>query len=474
MELSRTAIGLDIGGTHVRCARVEADGMVQAHLRRPTARRAELLLDDVLDLIARLRVPGTAAVGVGVPGRVDAKRRKVLSGGYVDLSTLQFVQEIEQAVGLPVIVENDAAMALLAEQAFGNAKGRTNVVLLTVGTGIGGAVLEHGRLMRGRRSAGQLGHMILDPDGQSCLCGQRGCLETMVAGPALARLLEQEGFSGAASVLDLLSRPSDPSSVRVLERWARPLWQAISSLTALFDPEALLLGGGLGQAALAALNRLPPPGGHWFTPTIQAAGLGDEAGMVGAALASLAALATARKRAILVNGVPASGKSAVATELAKALGWSYLSLDTVKQPFLDALPPGDRLFNRTLGRASYHALFDIMRDAADGTSFVVDAWFGFQPQDVLLQGLTRSGVSEVAEVWCEAPPDEIGRRYAERVPVRGQGHPGLAYVPELIELASRAVPLSLGPLLRVDTSGPVNLEAVAAWVRSSLASRTEL
>jgi glucokinase len=189
--------------------------------------------------------------------------------------------------------------------------------------------------------------------------------------------------------------------------------------------------------------------------------------VIGAGLAGLRAARAGTKRVVLVNGVPASGKSTVAQAVSRELGWPLLTLDSIKQPFLDELPPGDRLFNRTLGRAAYQAIWALLADAPEG-SFVLDAWFGFQPLEMLQDGLHKAGVAAVAELWCTAPPEEIGRRYAERVPTRGPGHPGLDYVPELVTLAASAQPTGLAPTRPVDTTRPLDPVGLARWLREVL------
>lgn len=170
------------------------------------------------------------------------------------------------------------------------------------------------------------------------------------------------------------------------------------------------------------------------------------------------------KKAILVNGVPATGKSSVARFLADARKWPILALDSVKEPFFDHLGVGDREFNRKLGRASYQAIWSIVRDAPDGMTFIVDAWFGFQPRDVLEGHLVRAGVGSTAEVWCHAPPDILVARYRERLHLRHGGHPGEAFLPELDALARRAEPLRRGPILDVDTTQPLDHERLLGWV----------
>ena len=175
------------------------------------------------------------------------------------------------------------------------------------------------------------------------------------------------------------------------------------------------------------------------------------------------------KRAVLVNGVPASGKSSVARALADAKGWPILALDSVKEPFFDHLGIGDRDFNRKLGRASYQAIWSIVRDAPADMTFIVDAWFGFQPVDVLEAHLDRAGVGATAELWCHAPAEALAERYGERLHLRHPGHPGAAFLPELIALAQRATPLRRGPLFDIDTTSALDLPGLLTWIDETYA-----
>jgi glucokinase len=174
------------------------------------------------------------------------------------------------------------------------------------------------------------------------------------------------------------------------------------------------------------------------------------------------------KRVVLVNGVPASGKSTVARAIAEAKGWPLLALDTVKEAFFAHLGTGDRDYNRLLGKASYQAIFALIGDFPDGATAVVDAWFGFQPPEVLRDHLARAGVGKVAEIWCHAPAETIGERYRARLGQRHAGHLGETYVPELIELAGRARPLGNFPLFEVDTTSPLHMAALDMWLESAL------
>jgi glucokinase len=173
------------------------------------------------------------------------------------------------------------------------------------------------------------------------------------------------------------------------------------------------------------------------------------------------------KRAVLINGVPASGKSTVARAVSDACGWPLFAVDTIKQPFFDEIGPVDRAFNRKLGRAAYAAIFATVADFPDPCTVIVEAWFGFQPVDVLEGHLQYAGIGEAVQLWCHAPPDVVGERYAARVPLRQPQHPGLDYVPELIALAKRAVPLPQYPVLMVDTTTPLNVAEVLDFLRRS-------
>lgn len=451
----RDTIGIDIGGTNIRAARIGVDGVIKDRRAVPSQRDAAACLRLCQQLVAELRSEATVSVGVGVPGQVDFAAQRVLSGGYVDLSSLDFAQLLSEATGLPVTIDNDANMALLGESAAGAAQGLSHAVMLTIGTGIGGAILDNRQLLRGRGSAGQLGHLTVIPEGRACVCGRKGCVETESSGTAFGVHLAEAGLPASTRVQDLLATPDDPVASGVLQRWAAPLRCAIDTLIATLSPQAVILGGGMGAAAHAALS-LAPARKSWFDAPVLAASLGDDAGVIGAARAGR----PRGRRVVLVNGVPASGKSTVAKQIASATGWPVIAIDTIKNPFLVELSPVDRMMNRTLGRAAYRSIFDLVAEFPQDATVIVDAWFGFQPPEVLTKGLADAGVTDALEVWCHAPPETVGDRYGARVATRQAGHPGLDYVPELVALARRARPLDLFPRLDVDTTLPPDQAAL--------------
>lgn len=176
------------------------------------------------------------------------------------------------------------------------------------------------------------------------------------------------------------------------------------------------------------------------------------------------------KRAVLVNGIPASGKSTVARGIAERLGCPLMTLDTVKDPLFEFFGIGDREHNRKLGRASYAVIFAAVGDWPDGTSVVIDAWFGFQPLDVLDRHLASAGLGPIVEVWCHAPAEVLAERYRSRLEARSAGHPGADYIPELVALAARAAPTGRAPAFAVDTTRDTPWPDLMAWTERHLAA----
>jgi len=247
------------------------------------------LLDLVEALVGRLMSDDVVAVGIGIPGRLDRDGRTVLSAGFVNLADIPLGEILSARIARPVILDNDAHMALVAELAVGAAKDVDHVVMFTVGTGIGGAVVDSRRLLRGRGNAGQLGHLTVDPNGPPCKCGRRGCSEVFASGTALNRYIEDAGMPQGTSVESLLAtHDHDAAAAAVLARWVTSWRQAIDTAVAAFDPDLVVLGGGLGVAAATALRSIAPTS-RWFDCPVVAAVLGDDAGVVGAGLRAFTA-----------------------------------------------------------------------------------------------------------------------------------------------------------------------------------------
>ncbi len=282
------AIGVDVGGTNLRVARVGDAGSVEQSRSARTNGDAPAALASIIEAARALDGDDVAGIGIGIPGRVDAGARKVLSGGFLDLSTVDLVASVERDVGKPVVLDGDANLALLAEWQYGAARGARHVIMLTIGTGIGGAALLDGRILRGRMSAGQFGHVTVSYNGRLCACGRYGCVETTSSGTALGRFIAEAGLPADTRGETLLTNADagDIAAAAVLDLWAQPLRAAIDTLVASLDPEIVVLGGGLGGAAVAALRRAPALS-PWYQAPVVAAELGDTAGVIGGAWAAM-------------------------------------------------------------------------------------------------------------------------------------------------------------------------------------------
>ncbi|CAM2808137.1 AAA family ATPase [Vibrio mytili] len=175
-------------------------------------------------------------------------------------------------------------------------------------------------------------------------------------------------------------------------------------------------------------------------------------------------IASTGKTVILVNGVPASGKSSVACNIARYFNITYLSIDTIKEPFMATVENYNRTINRELGKAAYQVIWDIIKQAPQNHIFVVDAWFGFQPKESLIHYLYEAQVDTVIEVWNQISGTTVAKRYEERIPHRSDKHPKHEYLPELAALADRAEPMSIGSVIRLEQDKCLDME----WLYSRI------
>jgi predicted NBD/HSP70 family sugar kinase len=177
---------------------------------------------------------------------------------------------------------------------------------------------------------------------------------------------------------------------------------------------------------------------------------------------------TQDKTVVLVNGVPASGKSTVARLLSEHFALPILTIDGIKEPFMAQFDEIDRPFNRRLGCAAYEVIWSIIADSPAQCVFIVDAWFGFLPKEALERYLQQAGITRVVEVWNQISGPLAATRYAQRLGERRAGHPGEEYLPELLRLADGAQPMALGPVYTVQQDGPIDNESLLAWLGEQL------
>jgi glucokinase len=303
-------IGVDIGGTKIAAGVVDEEGAVLATCKVQTPSTPEGVIDAIADAVRTVSAGHPAeAVGIGAAGYVDDKRATVLFAPNINWRHESLKDKVEQRVGLPVVVENDANAAAWGEYRFGAGQGHDDVVCITLGTGLGGGIIIGGRLHRGRFGvAGEFGHIRVVPDGLLCGCGSQGCWEQYASGRALVRYARQRAMATPENAEFLLSLgDGDPETIegkhiseaaragdlvavdsfRELARWAGA---GLADLASLFDPSAFIVGGGVSDEGDLVLDPIRKSFKRWlvgnqFRPhaAVLAAQLGGEAGLVGAA-----------------------------------------------------------------------------------------------------------------------------------------------------------------------------------------------
>jgi len=304
-------IGLDIGGTKISGCVIDGNGVILVKGRKDTpAHDPAAIVEEAASLIRELSLEHTIdAVGVACAAFIDSSRSMVFFSPNLAWRDVPLKQRLESVLDLPVIIENDANAAAWGEFRFGAAAEVDDMVLVTVGTGIGGGIVVDGVLMRGAFGvAAELGHMRVVPDGIRCGCGNRGCWEQYASGSALvreARELVDSGSPHAARLSELcagdpatLSGPDvtraaaegDPAAVELLADLGAWIGEGVASVAAILDPELVVLGGGVSEAgallidpALAAFRRQLTGRGHRPEARFALASLGNDAGMIGAA-----------------------------------------------------------------------------------------------------------------------------------------------------------------------------------------------
>jgi glucokinase len=305
------SLGIDIGGTKILGAAVSPGGEVLAERRvQSPAREPDLMVDTVsrliLELIAEHGEP--QAIGVAAAGLIDRSRSVVLYSPNLNWRNEPLRARIEQKISRPLIIENDANAAGWAEFKFGAAQAYSSMAMLTLGTGVGGAIVDGGHLLRGGFGVGgELGHITLVSDGHLCGCGRRGCVEQYASGTALLKeivaLANSDDESGSL-VRKLRSErgqltgheayeaveANDPGTLARIDQLAGYLSRAMASLVAVLDPEVFVIGGGLSELGDRLLKPLRdklageiPASGFRPVAGIMPATFSNQAGVIGAA-----------------------------------------------------------------------------------------------------------------------------------------------------------------------------------------------
>jgi glucokinase len=262
-------LGIDIGGNQIRAGMVDAEGAILASRTLPTPGDLDTFLPSLHDAIRWLLESTSlpAGVGVGCKGIIDPETTRIeaLPGSMHFLQGLRIADLVGLPLDVPVFADNDARVALAGEMVWGAARGHENVLMLTLGSGVGGAAVINGRLLRGHSGvAGQMGHLTVDPDGALCCCGNRGCLETVFSARAIEAEAQAAVHRGCDSVLTRLfreqpqlatcrtvfgaAREDDAVAQSIVSRAIFKLGAALAGLLHLFDPEIVILGGSVADA----------------------------------------------------------------------------------------------------------------------------------------------------------------------------------------------------------------------------------
>jgi glucokinase len=309
------AIGIDIGGTKVAGGLVDESGTVVGRARRDTPHRSKspvVVEDTIVEVVAELLEVASSpvcAVGIGAAGFVADDRATVVFAPHLSWRDEPLEANLQRRVPVPISVDNDANAAAWAEWKFGAAQQDSHVMMVNLGTGIGGAIIVDGQIMRGRFGiAGEFGHMQVVPGGQRCECGNKGCWEQYASGNALvreARSLMTANSPMATDLLDLAggdataltgpmitdaARAGDATATELLAEIGTWLGVGIANLAAAFDPGVFVIGGGVSAAgdlliepARESFRRHLTGRGYRPEARIVAAALGNEAGLIGAA-----------------------------------------------------------------------------------------------------------------------------------------------------------------------------------------------
>ncbi|NTU55913.1 MAG: ROK family protein [Anaerolineales bacterium] len=297
-------IAIDIGGTHIRVAAYEPNSTKPvAHKRTKSLAHTPGVFDRLASAVESIWKQGeVTAIGIASPGPLDPHTGTILDTPNIPQWTnFPVAPKLSERFGVPVYLDNDANMAGLAEWQFGAGKGHTDLVYLTISTGIGGGVISHNNLLQGYRGMGaELGHMTIDPDGPLCGCGHPGHVESFSSGPAIARYVNERLKAGdksslqadpnlsAAQIADA-ARQGDPLAISAFARAGHYLGIAVANYLAIFDPSILIFGGGVSQVGdllfkpfEESLRKQVFHPHYLDNLTITRAALGDDAGLLGA------------------------------------------------------------------------------------------------------------------------------------------------------------------------------------------------
>ena len=293
-----TRLGIDIGGTTVKLGIVNEVFEILEQTAIPTGadRSSEAVIGDIAAAARPLMEKyAPVTVGIGSPGSVDPVAGVVLRAGNLPFRQAPVKAMLEEALGIPAFLENDANCALIAEATAGECRGCKDALVLTIGTGIGGAILIDGKIYYGHNFlAGELGHFVIHHGGRQCVCGMKGCFEQYASATALERMaaeairenpeshLAKQSHNGGAKAVFAAAEAGCPVAEGVLAEYVSYLAEGLCSLNFIFQPQKIVLAGGVAKAGEALLQRLRPLLIRKFD--VATSSLQGQSGILGAAM----------------------------------------------------------------------------------------------------------------------------------------------------------------------------------------------
>jgi len=287
-------LGIDLGGTKIEGVVLDERLVPLERVRVATERERGYahIVGRVVEVVAALRphAPDATLVGIGTPGSLSARDGTLKNSNTTCLNGRPLRADLEARLGMPVHLENDANCFALAEARGGAGRGHDMVFGVILGTGVGGGIVHRGRLWPGpQHIAGEWGHHRLEPDGPECYCGQRGCVETMLAGPALETAYrETRGEPASAVEIARRATAGEAAALAVMTNYLHRFGRALANVLTILDPDVVVLGGGLSNMEALYTTGRDAVARYVFndelrTPIVRHR-LGDSAGVIGAAL----------------------------------------------------------------------------------------------------------------------------------------------------------------------------------------------
>lgn len=293
-------IGIDIGGTDIKIGLVDvnqkllASKVIPMETKKEPEQVVQRIGTEVLELMENLGIAMDQCIGagVGVPGTIDRKKGIVVYSNNIQWEQVPLVKLLAEYLPVPIRIANDADCAALGETAAGAAKDYQDVVMLTLGTGVGGSIVLDGKIFEGRKIGGsELGHMVIVEDGEVCTCGRRGCLEAYASATALKKAAWKAlGERMEPEEIFLRAQKGEKAAEELVEEYLQKLATGVVNIVNIFRPQILLLGGGLSKQGDLLLNPIREAvrkkcfgGNYGEIPEIEIAALGNQSGMIGAA-----------------------------------------------------------------------------------------------------------------------------------------------------------------------------------------------